>query len=197
MAKLSEWLDLPKRLDIPKWFDLVEWVDLLQGPKDPPFARNTLFAGESKRFWRVLFTSGLLAGISVLLEGGHAAKSFVLSPTARLCITGIAAFAGLYCLGVSRLFGLRITIGQAFFTFGFLVIPWLPIFSFIAFLGSNFGKLSLTFLLMCYLFPIYIVWSVAKGISVVSGASKLRAFLSLSALLGIMAGFGIYSLLTT
>jgi hypothetical protein len=184
-------------LKFPKWFDLVQWVDLLQGPNAPIFVPGTSFTDQGKSFWSVFFTSGVLAGISILLDTNNNARSFTLSPVARLCITGIAAFSALYCLGVSRLFGIRISIRQGFFTIGFLIVPWIPIFSFVLFLGRHFAPLAVIFVLMCYVFSIYIVWSVAKGISVVSGASRLRAFLSLCILVVVIATLGVHSLLST
>jgi hypothetical protein len=180
---------------VPKWFDLSLWLDLLQGPKCPPFGPNTAFDGEEKRFWGVLFISAVLTGFSVVLDPAHLAENFSLTPAARYCIAGTAAFAILYCLGFSRLFGIKITIKQAFFVFGFLTIPWIPVFSFVVFFGNHFTKLSPIFVVMAYLFPIYVVWSLARGISIVSGRTTIRAIMSLCLLVGCGVAAAVYNML--
>src|SRR5262249_47278028 len=158
----------------------------------PPFLPNTTFDGEVKRFWGIFFVSAVLTGFTVVLDLSKAPNNLALSPTARYCIAGTAAFAILYSLGFSRLFGIKITVKQAFFTFAFLTIPWIPVFSFVIFFGPRFGKLSFVFYIMAYSFPVCILWSIARGISIVSERTKFRALLSLSPFL-VIGGIFLYN----
>jgi hypothetical protein len=181
-------------LKLPNWFDLFLWLDLLQGPKEPPFAKQTNFNEEAKKFWQIFFISAVLTGFSVVLG---TEEKFSLSPVARYFIGGIAVFAILYCLGLARFFRIDITIRQTFFVFGFLLFPWIPIFSFIIFAAGHFKPLAPMFVLMLWMLPWYIVWSIAKGISIVSDSSKLRCVLSVSLLVIVIEGLTVYIVLFT
>lgn len=181
-------------LKVPNWFDLFLWLDLLQGPKDPPFAKHTNFEKEVKSFWQVFFISAVLTGFSVVLKTD---EKFSLSPVASYCICGIVVFAILYCLGMSLFFRINISIRQTFFIFGFLLLPWIPIFSFIRFAAFRFGPLAPLFLVMLWVLPWYIVWSIAKGISIISGSSRLRCLLSISLLIAVIEGLAVYIVVFT
>ncbi len=176
---------------------LSDWLGLLQGPAEPPFVRNAEFQNQ----WQYLFRLILLVMIMITtvltfsyLGLSTSAKEDILQDFAKntvgqtrysifIILVG-ALFAALYALIVAPLFKIKITIPQTFFTFLFLLLPWIPVVVLVCVLGIVLPDIPLLALFMMlfhvFIFPAIIVFRFGQGLSLVSGCSKRRCVASIA-----------------
>ena len=176
---------------------LSDWLRLLQGPAEPPFVRNAEFQNP----WQPLFRLIILVLIMIVtvmtfsyLGLSTSEKDGILQDFAKntgqqtrytiLIILIGALFAALYALIVAPIFKVKITIPQAFFTFLFLLLPWIPV----VLLVWVFGKVlpvvpAIAFFIIAFIFVIFpaiLVFRLTQGISLVSGSTKRRCLASVA-----------------
>lgn len=176
---------------------LSDWLRLLQGPAEPPFVRNTEFQNQWQHLFRLMVLV-LLMIVTVLTfsylglstsEKEGIMQSFAQNTVGQtryiifIILIG-ALFAALYALIVAPLFKVKITIPQAFFTFLFLLLPWVPIVSLVWVFGFVLTDIPLTaffIIVFIYLiFPAIVVFRFSQGISLVSGSTKRRCLASVA-----------------
>lgn len=176
---------------------LSDWLGLLQGPVEPPFVRNAEFQNQ----WQHLFRLIMLAMIMIMtiltfsyLGLSTSEKEGILQAFAKntvgqtryiifIILIG-ALLAALYALITAPLFKVKITIPQTFFTFLFLLLPWIPIVSLVWVLGfvvTDIPLIPFFIIVFIYLiFPAIIVFRFSQGISLVSGSTKRRCLASVA-----------------
>jgi len=95
-----------------------------------------------------------------------------------------ALFAALYALFTAPILLVRVTIPQSFFTFLFLLLPWIPIVTLVwaaGFIMPTVPLLPIFILIFLFLiFPIVLVIRFSQGISLVSGCTKGRCLASVA-----------------
>jgi hypothetical protein len=176
---------------------LNDWLNLLQGPAEPPFAQKTDFVDP----WRHLFQLIILVLImltTVLTFSYLGLKAsvkeeivtaFVANTAAQTRYTIIiiligALFAILYALMIAPLFKLRVSVPQAFFTFLFVLLPWLPVVTLVWVLGYVIPEVPLVPLFIplfiFVLFPIFIVMKTGNALCMITGSDKRRCVASVA-----------------
>jgi len=176
---------------------LSDWLRLLQGPVEPPFARNADFQNQWQHLFRLMILV-LLMIVTVLtfsyLGLSTSEKEGIMQAFAQntvgqtryiifIVLIG-ALFAALYALIVAPIFKVKITIPQAFFTFLFLLLPWIPIVSLVWVFGFVLADVPLiAFFIIAFIFiifPAIVVFRFSQGISLVSGSTKRRCLASVA-----------------
>ena len=176
---------------------LNDWLNLLQGPSEPPFAPKADFVDP----WRHLFQLIVLVLImltTVLTFSYLGLKAsvkeeivtaFVANTAAQTRYTIIimligALFAILYALMIAPLFKLRVSVPQAFFTFLFVLLPWLPVVTLVWVLGYVIPDIPLVpFFIPVFiflLFPIFIVLKTGTAICLITGSARQRCVASVA-----------------
>lgn len=170
---------------------LSEWISALGSAQNPPFYKGATFPDEEwARLLRVFTVSTALAAV-ITVTGDSvpdlAAKSGVAAPTHAFlsAITLFTCYGAVYSV-YSRIFGVRVTARQTLFCFALVLTPWLPVFALLKFYG---GGLGITWLVLVWGLALHVVQLTARAISIVSGVSVFRVFLSflLGASLAILA----------
>ncbi|MGB7200749.1 MAG: hypothetical protein WBD16_00625 [Pyrinomonadaceae bacterium] len=176
---------------------LSDWLRLLQGPVEPPFARNAEFQNQWQHLFRLIMLVLLMIvtvltfsylGLSTSEKEGILqafAKNTVGQTRYMIFIILIGAlFAALYALIVAPLFKVKITIPQTFFAFLFLLLPWIPIVMLVWVFGYVLADVPLlAFFITIFIFlifPAIIVFRFSQGISLVSGSTKRRCLASVA-----------------
>lgn len=176
---------------------LSDWLGLLQGPVEPPFVRKAEFQNQ----WQYLFRLIMLVMIMIttLLTFSYlglstSEKEGILQAFAKntvgqtryiifIILIG-ALFAALYALIAAPLFKVKITIPQTFFTFLFLLLPWIPIVVLVWVFGYVLADIPLLpFFITIFIFlifPVIIVFRFSQGLSLVSGRTKRRCLASVA-----------------
>jgi hypothetical protein len=176
---------------------LSDWLRLLQGPVEPPFVRNAEFQNQWQHLFRLIILA-LIMIVTVLtfsyLGLSTSEKEGILQAFAEntvgqtryiifIILIG-ALFAALYALIMAPLFKVKITIPQTFFTFLFLLLPWIPIVVLVWVFGyvlAGIPLLAFFIIVFIYLiFPAIIVFRFSQGISLVSGCTKRRCLASVA-----------------
>lgn len=176
---------------------LSDWLHLLQGPAEPPFARGADFQNQWQQLFRLIVLV-LLMIVTVLtfsyLGLSTSEKEGIMQAFAQntvgqtryiifIVLIG-ALFAALYALIVAPIFKVKITIPQAFFTFLFLLLPWIPIVSLVwvfGFVLTDIPMIALFIPIFIFLiFPAIVVFRFSQGISLVSGLTKRRCLASVA-----------------
>jgi hypothetical protein len=176
---------------------LSDWLGLLQGPAEPPFVRNAEFQNQ----WQFLFRLILLVmimmttvltfsylGLSTSEKEGiiQAFTKNTVGQTRYTILTILvgALFSALYALIAAPLFKVKITIPQTFFTFLFLLLPWIPIVVLVWVFGYVLVSVPLLSFFIAFfiflIFPAIIVFRFSQGISLVSGCTKRRCLASVA-----------------
>ncbi|MFN0138948.1 MAG: hypothetical protein ACKVQW_02530 [Pyrinomonadaceae bacterium] len=176
---------------------LSDWLLLLQGPAEPPFVRDAEFQNRWQHLFRLIMLVLIMIvtvmtfsyiGLSTSEQEGILqafAKNTVAQTRYTIFIVLIGAlFAALYALVVAPLFKVKITIPQAFFTFLFLLLPWIPIVTLVWVFGFVLEDVPLiAFFIIAFIFVIFpaiVVFRFSQGISLVSGSSKRRCLASVA-----------------
>lgn len=177
---------------------LSDWLHLLQGPAEPPFVRNSEFQNQWQHLFRLIVLVLIMIvtvmtfsyiGLSTSEKEGILqafAKNTVGQTRYAIFIILLGAlFAALYALIVAPIFKVKITIPQAFFTFLFLLLPWIPVvllvwvFGFV--LADDIPLIALFIPIFIFLiFPAILVFRLTQGISLVSGSTKRRCLASVA-----------------
>ena len=176
---------------------LNDWLNLLQSPAEPPFSPKADFVDP----WRHLFQLIILVLImltTVLTFSYLGLKAsvkeeivtaFVANTAAQTRYTIIiiligALFAILYALMIAPLFKLRVSVPQAFFTFLFVLLPWLPVVTLVWVLGYVIPEVPLVPLFIplfiFVLFPIFIVMKTGNALCLITGSDKRRCVASVA-----------------
>lgn len=175
-----------------------EWIySLLNQPTSPPFKFNADFNDELGRVVRliaaVLTISGILVGGVVFLTG-NAVEIRVFQYAITIFI--IAVLVALVYLPFFYICGVRIypqnkeeenqtpkplTIGQVFFTFLYILVPWMPILVFIKATVVTAESIFLIdfFLLAPFICVIYILINLAKSLKLITNCPSYRIWLAL------------------
>jgi hypothetical protein len=174
---------------------LSDWLHLLQGPAEPPFVRNADFQNQWQHLFRLIMLVMIMIvavmtfsylGLSTSEKEGILqafAKNTVGQTRYAIFIILLGAlFAALYALIVAPIFKVKITIPQAFFTFLFLLLPWIPIVTLVWVFGFVLADIPLIALFITIfiflIFPAILVFRLSQGISLVSGSTKRRSLAS-------------------
>jgi hypothetical protein len=164
---------------------LDEWLTALGGPQTPPFKHGTLFKGEMTRFFRFLTTSVVLTAAvlggqywAAVLRKEYLVVAKGLSSSLRqnlLWIAALACIAAFYKL-YAWLFRIKINVRQAFFAFSLTALPWMPIIAVVNWLGH---LLPTPYVVLTYIVTLYVIWLIAKALSLITGKSQASTFMSL------------------
>ncbi|HTH50320.1 MAG TPA: hypothetical protein VL501_00205, partial [Pyrinomonadaceae bacterium] len=176
---------------------LSDWLGLLQGPAEPPFVKNSEFASQWQYLFRLIMLV-LLMVVTVLTfsyiglktsEKEGIIQSFAqntVGQTRYIILTILigALFAALYALLAAPMFRVKVTIPQSFFTFLFVLLPWVPIVTLVWVAGiilPSVPLLPIFILLFLFLvFPAVFLLRFSQGISLVSGCSRMRCLASVA-----------------
>jgi hypothetical protein len=176
---------------------LSDWLRLLQGPAEPPFVRNSEFQNQWQHLFRLIILVLIMIvtvmtfsyiGLSTSEKEGilqaFAKNTIGQTRYAIFIILLGALFAALYALIVAPIFKVKITIPQAFFTFLFLLLPWIPIVMLVwvfGFVLSDVPLIALFITIFIFLiFPAIAVFRFSQGISHVSGSTIRRCLASVA-----------------
>lgn len=174
-----------------------DWLNLLQGPSQPPFEADSEFKEPWPHLLR-LVTLVLVLVTTVLTfsylglkaaEKEEIVKAFLTNTIAqgRLTVMIIlvgALFAVLYGLMLAPLFKVKITVQQTFFTFLFVLLPWVPIVTLVWVLGYIVPDLPLIpFFIPIFIFlffPFFFVVKFAQAMCLVSKSKWNRCLASIA-----------------
>lgn len=176
---------------------LSDWLRLLQGPAEPPFVRGAEFQNQWQHLFRLIVLVLIMIvtvmtfsyiGLSTSEKEGILqafAKNTVGQTRYAIFIILLGAlFAALYALIVAPIFKVKITIPQAFFTFLFLLLPWIPVVLLVWVFGFVLADIPLIALFITIfiflIFPAILVFRLTQGISLVSGSTKRRCLASVA-----------------
>lgn len=159
-----------------------EWLlSLTDQPTDPPFQYKASFDDESERIARLIVVVIILSG--VILGAWH----FIFDKTATLGIfsTALKIICGAFILAliykpIAYAFGIPISLRQILFTVLYMILPWLPVLSFIwGTVIATEGTIRVGLILSFYVCFLYITYNFIKAVQILTRSNRYRIWLSL------------------
>lgn len=174
-----------------------DWLNLLQGPAEPPFTAKSDFQEPWPHLLRLVTLVLILVTVVLTFsylglkasEKDEIVTAFLANTvtqtrfTVMIILVG-ALFAVLYALMLAPLFKVRITVPQTFFTFLFVLLPWIPIVTVVWVLGYIVPDIPLMpFFIPIFifvLFPFFFVVKFAKALCFVSDSGWGKCLASIA-----------------